>query len=63
MRIATGIFNILYNKMYPVKKGVLDKVPLDMISDDVVWKDPALINAYLTECYAETYVFTNVSTG
>lgn len=44
------------------KKDVLDKVPLDIISDNVVWKDPALIDAYLTECYAETYVFCNVST-
>src|SRR6185312_3068430 len=44
------------------KKDVLDKVPLDIITDNTVWKDPALINSYLTECYAETYVFENVST-
>ncbi len=44
------------------KKDVLDKVPLDIISDEVVWKDAALVDAYLTQCYAETYVFCNVST-
>jgi len=44
------------------KKDVLDKVPLNLITDATVWSDPALVNAYLTECYAETYVFANVST-
>ena len=34
-------------------KGVLDKKPLNIISEDVVWSDPALINAYLTQCYNE----------
>ena len=42
-------------------KEVLDKQPLDIISDNVVWSDPSLVDAYLTECYAETYVFHNVS--
>jgi hypothetical protein len=32
---------------------VLDKQPLDIISDKVVWTDPVLIDAYLNECYAE----------
>ncbi|HRP54457.1 RagB/SusD family nutrient uptake outer membrane protein [Agriterribacter sp.] len=62
MKITIRIFLIFFIINASCKKGVLDKVPLDMISDDVVWKDPALINAYLTECYAGTYVFTNVST-
>ncbi len=43
------------------KKDVLDKVPLNLITDATVWSDPALVNAYLTECYAESYVFANVS--
>ena len=29
-------------------KQVLDKQPLDIISDDNVWHDQALIEAYLT---------------
>ena len=45
------------------KKDVLDKRPLDIISDAAVWKDPALINAYLTQLYAQTTVFTNESAG
>jgi|TARA_B110000238_G_scaffold169756_1_gene186805 hypothetical protein len=32
---------------------VLDKQPLDIISDASVWSDPALIDSYLLECYAE----------
>lgn len=32
---------------------VLDKQPLDMISDAVVWNDPALIDAYLANVYNE----------
>jgi len=32
---------------------VLDKQPLDIISDAVVWSDPVLIDAYLNQCYAE----------
>ncbi len=34
-------------------EDVLEKQPLDIISDAVVWSDPVLINAYLNECYAE----------
>lgn len=34
-------------------KDVLDKKPLDIISDAVVWSDPALIDAYLTQCYGD----------
>lgn len=41
------------------QKDVLNKVPLDIISDNVVWTDATLVDAYLTECYAETYIFTN----
>jgi len=34
-------------------KDLLDKQPLDIISDVVVWSDPTLIDAYLTQCYDE----------
>ena len=43
------------------KKDVLDKRPLDLITDAVVWNDPALIDAYLTQLYAQTAIFTNES--
>jgi len=36
---------------------ILDKKPLDMISDDVVWDDPTLVDAYMTAQYAEMTVF------
>lgn len=34
-------------------ENILDKQPLDIISDAVVWSDPVLIDAYLNQCYAE----------
>jgi hypothetical protein len=39
--------------------SVLDKQPLNIITDNNVWNSQTLIDAYLTEVYAETYVFTN----
>lgn len=38
---------------------VLDKAPLDVVSDDVVWGDQVLIDAYLTEAYLEMTILTN----
>jgi hypothetical protein len=32
-------------------EGYLDKEPLDLITDQVVWQDPALISAYLADLY------------
>ncbi|MBL7969803.1 MAG: RagB/SusD family nutrient uptake outer membrane protein [Prolixibacteraceae bacterium] len=42
---------------------VLDKEPLDLITDNVVWSDPALIDAYLTQLYAQTVIFTQETPG
>ncbi|HAZ02073.1 MAG: hypothetical protein A2W90_09210 [Bacteroidetes bacterium GWF2_42_66] len=38
---------------------VLDKEPLGIISDATVWNDQVLIDAFLTQCYIEMYVFDN----
>lgn len=40
-------------------EDVLDKSPLGIISDDVVWNDPALIDAYLTSTYNRMAILTN----
>jgi hypothetical protein len=50
-----AIFLILLNSC---QKDVLDKQPLDIITDAIVWNDQNLIDAYLTQTYANTYVFT-----
>jgi len=55
------IFVLMF--MSSCKKDVLDKKPLDIISDDVVWSDPALIDAYLTQLYAQVSVFTLETPG
>jgi len=39
------------------QKDVLNKVPLNIITDNTVWSDPSLIDAYLTQVYAEMTVF------
>ena len=38
---------------------ILDKEPLDIISDNAVWNDPVLIDSYLAECYYQTSVMVN----
>lgn len=43
------------------QKGVLEKTPLDIITEDQVWKDPALINAYLAQAYVQTSVWESES--
>lgn len=42
---------------------VLEKQPLDVISDEVVWKDPILIDKYLLECYAEMGFYNEMQLG
>jgi len=44
-------------------KHVLNKQPLDIISDGNVWSDPALINAYLTRVYYDMPFLANESTA
>lgn len=42
---------------------VLNKEPLDIISDEAVWSDEALIEAYLVQCYYHMSFFGNESNG
>jgi len=52
-----------FSLLISCNKEVLDKQPLDIMSDVTVWGDKALINAYLSRCYSEMYFFANESTG
>ncbi len=61
MKKLIYIFLVALMVVTSCTKVVLDKVPLDIISDNVVWTDASLVDSYLTECFAETYVFHNVS--
>jgi len=45
------------------QKHVLDKVPLNIITDQQVWTDSTLMDAYLTQQYAYTAVFVQDATG
>lgn len=55
--IIVSVFLISCNKQ------VLNKKPLDIISDENVWNDPALINAYLTRIYYDMPFLANESTA
>jgi len=38
-------------------EDILDKEPIDIVSDAVLWEDPVLVDAYLSQCYAEMTIF------
>ncbi|GAA3623600.1 RagB/SusD family nutrient uptake outer membrane protein [Flavivirga jejuensis] len=44
-------------------QDVLDKEPLDLITDATVWNDPVLIEAFLTNQYSLTSVMVNESSS
>ena len=43
--------------------SILDKKPLDIITEDAVWKDQTLIDAYLLNLYRGTTVLTQDGCG
>lgn len=53
------LFSLLF--LTSCVKEILDKEPLGIISENVVWKDQQLINAFLNQCYIEMHVFNNES--
>lgn len=53
MKKVAFIFLMITYVLSSCNKGVLEKKPLNIISDAIVWNDPTLVDAYLTECYAE----------
>lgn len=40
-------------------EDILDKEPLNFISDEVVWGDPALVDAYILQIYSQMYFLFN----
>jgi starch-binding outer membrane protein, SusD/RagB family len=60
LHISTIVFLIFIYSC----EDVLDKTPLDFISDDVVWDDPTLVNAYIIQVYSEMNIlFRDVNGG
>ena len=53
--IYSGLFIAL--SLFSCKDDVLDKQPLDIISDAVLWSDPVLIDGFLMQQYAQTPTF------
>lgn len=53
------LFLIFLLSFSACQDDVLDKVPLDIITDNSVWSDQSLIDAYLSQVYAEMTVFVN----
>ncbi|HWK06785.1 MAG TPA: RagB/SusD family nutrient uptake outer membrane protein [Puia sp.] len=52
-----------FSALVACNRQVLNKQPLDIISDANVWSDTALTNAYLTHIYYEMYWLANESSG
>lgn len=44
-------------------EDVLEKKPLDTITDAVLWGDPILMDDYLTQCYSELRFYFNMPYG
>jgi len=53
------ILTILALTLWTSCEDVLNKEPINIISDAVVWTDQTLIDAYLTEIYGEMVFFVN----
>ncbi|MAX23671.1 MAG: RagB/SusD family nutrient uptake outer membrane protein [Phycisphaeraceae bacterium] len=56
--------NILYKILFAVmmiscSEEVLDKKPLDLITDIDVWQDEVLMDSYLTNAYLKMYILKN----
>ena len=50
LKMSSIILLLVFSSCF---KDVLDKQPLDTISDAQLWNDPALIDGYLRECYGQ----------
>ena len=59
MKRIIYIFLSLLLVLSSCMKDVLNKKPLDAISDAVVWNDQVLIDAYLTQAYLQMYILCN----
>lgn len=60
-QLVVLLFSVL--ALNSCNKEVLDKQPLDIISDSNVWGDKALVDAYLTHIYYEMSFLANESFG
>jgi hypothetical protein len=63
MKKILTIFVFIFSLLTSCNRQVLDKEPLDIVSDANVWSDKALVNAYLTHIYYEMYWLANESGG
>ncbi len=59
MKTLKYLYTLLLILLISCSDSVLDKKPLDIISDAVVWEDQALIDAYLTNVYINMDILEN----
>lgn len=45
--------------LFPSCESVLDREPLDIIGDNIVWDDPILVDAYILDVYSHMYFMYN----
>ncbi len=63
MRNYIYVVMILLSCGYVSCSKVLDKKPLDTITDAVLWSDPVLMDDYLNQCYAEMRFYFEMPYG
>ena len=63
MKKTSYIFLLVTLSLTACNDDVLEKIPLNIISDEFVWSDPALIDAYLTQCYDEIGFINDIAYG
>ena len=59
MKNIFKVLVILFITLISCSEEILNKQPLDIISDAQVWKDPKLIDDYFTSTYQQTWILLN----
>ncbi|MGV8096844.1 MAG: RagB/SusD family nutrient uptake outer membrane protein [Mangrovibacterium sp.] len=60
-RIA--LFSMIISVFFTSCEDVLEKQPLNVISDATLWSDPVLMDDYLNQCYSEMRFFFDMPYG
>jgi len=53
------LYILVFALLFSSCESVLDREPLDIIGDNVVWDDPTLVDAYILDVYSNMYFLYN----
>jgi len=63
MKKIIAIFLLISSVLFSACEKVMDKQPLDIITDATLWSQPILIDDYLNQCYAEMKFYFDMPYG